>query len=87
MKQGLIKTTISIFSILIVLSGCSSNQPFEKSKVNSGTLDENYVGDANVQLHEEYKQTPVEAEIQAEILNKNEEESTEADNEGSTGHF
>lgn len=75
--------TVAFFSILV---GCSSGQSPEKPIVNSGTLDEKYVGDADVKLKENYKQTSEEAQLQADILKEIEEkESTEGGSLG--GHF
>ncbi len=60
---------ICSFSILFIVSGCSGEKLSSDEKaVNSGSLNENYVGDANIVLEEEYKQTPEEAKAQEELV-------------------
>lgn len=73
MKRMLAYTTcvIGIFSLL---SGCTGEDKSDQPVVNSGTVDEEYVGDANIVLKEEYKQTPEEAKTQADILKAIKEE-------------
>lgn len=86
--KRLLSRTILTFAILSVLNGCSGTQPSEKPVVDSGTVDENYVGDANATVKEDYKQTTDEAQIQAGILKKIEEKkASEMDGEDLGGHF
>lgn len=68
MKRILAYTFCSL-SILFIVSGCTAEkQSSDEKTVNSGSLNENYVGDANVVLEEEYKQTPAEAKAQEELV-------------------
>jgi hypothetical protein len=86
--KRLLVNTICVVAIFSFLGGCSSTESSEKPTVNSGTLDKEYVGDADVKLIENYKQTTEEAEMQAEILKKIEEnESSKTESEGLGGHF
>ncbi len=88
MKQLLISTICGL-AFFSFLGGCSNNEQSEKPMVDSGILDENYVGDADVQLEENYKQTAVEAEIQDNLLKEMEAKKViENEDEGSGGgHF
>ena len=61
---------ICSLSILFMISGCSGEKTSDKNTVNSGSLNEEYVGDANVILENEYKQTPAEAKAQEELVKK-----------------
>ncbi|MBM4765257.1 hypothetical protein [Bacillus sp. B15-48] len=75
--------TISLIGTFLLLTGCS--EVLDEPLVNSGSLDDEYVGDANPILEEIFKQTEEEAQIQADILKKMEED----DSDGSDGlsHF
>lgn len=72
--------------MLALLSGCGGNQSTDRPAVNSGTIDEEYVGDANVKLEEIYKQTPEEAAAQEAILKAIEEEENTFEGGGLSGH-
>lgn len=78
---------ICLAAIILLISGCSSNTS-EKPAVNSGVLDESYVGDPEPTLEEDYKQTEGEAELQKEVLEKIEENGgSEADGSDLNGRL
>lgn len=79
--------TICFAAILILVAGCSANDGTVDSPVNSGPVDTEYVGDANVQLEEIYKQTTEEEQLQAEVLKKIEEGESVIDGIDMGGHF
>lgn len=83
------KILMSIFlaGILLMNTGCTESQSLNESPVNSGSSDEQYVGDANVQLVEDYKQTNVESELQEKVLKKIEEDGLTESGEDLGGHF
>lgn len=85
MKRTL-ASTICVVAIFSFLGGCSSTHSSEKPAVNSGLVDEEYVGDADVKLKENYKQTPEEAQLQADIL-KEIEQNDSSESGGLGGHF
>lgn len=64
--------TICFVAIILLISGCSGTTS-EEPAVNSGVLDNSYIGDPAPILEEEYKQTEEEAQIQADVLEKIEE--------------
>lgn len=63
---------ICLLAIILLISGCSSTTT-EEPEVNSGVLDESYVGDPSPILEEDYIQTEEEAQLQADVLEKLEE--------------
>lgn len=74
------------FGIFSILGGCSSEDQSGNPVVNSGTVDEQYVGDANIKIKENYKQTPEEAKAQSDILKVIEEEGSSLEGGGLSGH-
>lgn len=64
--------TISIFvvGISFVFFGCSGTDEnkADQPAVNSGGIDESYVGDADAVIIEDFKQTPAEAKVQNELI-------------------
>jgi hypothetical protein len=85
--KRVLSTTIGILTILTFLNGCS-NTSTSKSEGDSGSIDEQYVGDADVRLIEEYKQTEEEATNQANLLKKlQEQEAADKESDGEGGHF
>ena len=86
MKRMLAFTICSIV-ILSMVSGCAEEkQSSDQSAVNSGSLNEKYVGDPNVVITEEYKQTTGEAKSQEELLKALEEEANSFEGGGLSGH-
>ncbi|MFN7253228.1 MAG: hypothetical protein ACK4M9_21010 [Anaerobacillus sp.] len=77
---------VCAFGILTIISGCSSDSQSEKPIVNSGVVDEQYVGDPNPKLVNEYFQTSEEAEAQEEIVKAIEEEKASFEGGGLSGH-
>lgn len=67
-----------IVGTLLLLTGCSGNQSSSQSSVNSGSMDKSYVGDANAQIEEHYKQSSKEKKIQEKVLKKIKEENSSA---------
>jgi len=79
--------TMCFVGILSIVSGCTGEkQSSDQPAVNSGSLDEKYVGDANLVITEEYKQTSGEAKAQEELLKSLEEEGSSFDGGGLSGH-
>ncbi|MDR7239095.1 hypothetical protein [Neobacillus drentensis] len=86
MKQ-LSVLTFCIIGIFLLMTGCSEKQSSDMPLVNSGTLDEKYVGDKDVKLKENYKQTTKEEQLQANILEEIEKNKSSASSSSGGGHF
>lgn len=86
MKRMLAYTMCAV-GILSIVSGCTGEkQSLDQPAVNSGSLNEEYVGDPNPVIKEEYKQTSAEAKAQEELLKTLEEEGSSFDGGGLSGH-
>ena len=71
---------VCIVGILAALTGCSNEKnAIESSKVNSGEIDKNYVGDPNPELKEEYFQSSEESKIQDAVKKAISEEESDHD--------
>lgn len=55
-------------SLLVLVVGCTGVESSDTPKANSGVIDENYVGDPDPFLAENFKQTPKEAEALEKLL-------------------
>ncbi len=70
------KGILTLFAFTVVFlaaSGCSGTEAPDGPAVNSGPVNETYIGDPKPELEENYKQSKAEEEIQAEVLKKLEE--------------
>lgn len=65
---------LALVSVLLFAVGCSGEQSSDVPKVNSGVVDENYAGDPDPVLVENYKQTEAEAKALEELIEQIDEE-------------
>lgn len=85
MKRVLVYA-VCAFGIFSILGGCSEEEQSGKQVVNSGIVDEQYVGDSNIKIVENFKQTTEEAKAQSDILKAIEEDGGSFEGGGLSGH-
>lgn len=80
MKKWLM-SAICVMTIFSILSGCSGEKDDKQTTVNSGQVDQEYMGDPNPVLEETYKQSETEKNI-LETVKKEISESEDELNSG-----
>lgn len=79
--------SICFVALLSSISGCSgAKQETVQPTVNSGSLNEDYVGDPNADVVEDYMQTTEEEQLQANIIKEIEEGGSTFNGGGLSGH-
>ncbi|WP_019241127.1 MULTISPECIES: hypothetical protein [Bacillus] len=83
--KRMITYMMCLIASFAILTGCSeeSNSNVNPA-VDNGSVDDNYIGDPNPVLEENYKQTPAEAK-QLEDLKKQIEQEEKVEEEESSG--
>lgn len=84
--KRMLKISVCVIGILTLISGCSSENQTEMPMVNSGVVDEQYVGDPNPKLLNEYYQTNEEAKSQKDLEKAIEEDKSSFEGGGLSGH-
>lgn len=75
--KKLLVSVFCIITIFSVLSGCSGEKEEKQSTVNSGNVDNEYIGNPNPITEEKYKQSDAEKNIQETVkkeISENEDE-------------
>ncbi len=84
--RRMLSVSLCVIGLLTILSGCTGENQQENPAVNSGVVDEEYVGDPNPKLVNEYLQTDEEAKVQEEIVEAIKEGELLFEGGGLSGH-